>query len=105
MRHACVRMGVKLPNWTTSRSLPSSGEMLEQRPLQQSVFFTVINNLLKCKLVEKESPLTNRVDVEKLNRGLQNGVEHAVVEILSRVHQDVEEEQTTEEAKYNGSSC
>lgn len=60
MRHACVRMGFKLLNWTTSRSLPSSGETLEQRPLQTdqlSVFFRVIDNLLTCKLVEKERHL------------------------------------------------
>lgn len=91
-----------------SSSLRSSGKILEQQPLQayqQSVLFIITNHLLKCKPVEKQTQLTDRVDVKKLNWGLQDGVEHAVMEILSRVHKDVEEEQTTKESKYNRSSC
>lgn len=87
-----------------SSSLRSSGGILEQHPLQ-AYQRSISNHLLKRKPVEKETQLTDRVDVKKLNWGLQDGVEHAVVEILSRVHKDVEEEQTTKESKYNRSSC
>ena len=46
--------------------------------------------------------LTDRVDVEEADGRSEDGVEHAVVQRPRRAHQDVEEDQTPQEAEYHG---
>lgn len=72
-----------------SNSLPSSGEPLEQRvPVNTSAPISSSSLRSKTNLESGETqtwtcwgevPLTNRVDIEKLHRGPQDGFKHAVV--------------------------
>lgn len=55
--------------------------------------------------IEMAGSLTNGIDVKEADRGAEDGGEHAVVEGLGWVHQDVEEHKTTQEAKYDGGPC
>lgn len=52
-----------------------------------------------------KEPLTNWINLEKMHRGPQDAVKHAVVKGLRRAHQDVEKDQAANEAKHHGCTC
>lgn len=60
--------------------------------------------VLASRVTRSVTGLTDGVDVEEVDGRADDGVEHAVVQHLSRPHQHVEDQQAPDVAKHHSSS-